>query len=112
MPGASALLRSVPAGRWAVVTSSPHELALARLRLTGLPVPEVLVAAGDVAHGKPHPEPYLTAAARLGVDPGDCVVFEDAPAGIAAARAGAMRVIGLATTYGAEQISRFAEPPD
>ena len=101
MPGAVELLRTVPEGRWGVVTSGTRSLASARLRFVGLPVPKVLVTADDVANGKPDPEPYLKAAQRLGVSPADCLVIEDAPAGIQSARAGGMKVIGMASTYAA-----------
>jgi sugar-phosphatase len=99
MPGAAALVNSIPEGRWGVVTSGTRLLASARLRFCGLPVPKVLVTADDVEHGKPHPEPYLTGAERLEFKPADCLVIEDAPAGIRAARAAGMKVIGLASTY-------------
>ena len=56
-----------------------------RLLHAGLPLPRLLVCAGDVVRGKPDPEPYLLAASRLGLAPADCLVFEDAPAGIASA---------------------------
>jgi sugar-phosphatase len=59
----------------------------------------VLVCAEDVLHGKPSPDVYLTAAVRLGVEPADCIVVEDAPAGIQAARSAGMRVIALTTTH-------------
>src|SRR5450432_36298 len=78
MPGAEDLVHSIPDGRWGVVTSGSRLLASARLRFCGLPVPKVLVTADDVAHGKPHPEPYLKGAERLGFDPADCLVIEDA----------------------------------
>ncbi len=99
MPGAVELVNSIPEGRWCVVTSGTRLLASARLQFCGLPVPKVLVTADDVAHGKPHPEPYLKGAKRLGFDPADCLVIEDAPAGIQAARAGGMKVIGITSTY-------------
>jgi sugar-phosphatase len=98
-PGAAALLPRLPAGSWAVVTSGVRAVALARLRASGLPEPPLLVAADDIARGKPDPEGYLTAAARLGRAPADCLVFEDAPAGVAAARAAGMRCVGLTTTH-------------
>ena len=84
LPGALALLTSlVGAGLpWAVATSATRPLALARLEAAGLPVPEVLVTADDVERGKPAPDPYAEAAARLGLDPADCVVLEDSPAGV------------------------------
>jgi len=104
MPGAVALVQSIPEGLWGVVTSGTQLLASARLRFCGLPVPNVLVTADDVEHGKPHPEPYLKGAAKLGFEPKDCLVIEDAPAGIHAARAAGMKVIGLASTYPASKL--------
>jgi haloacid dehalogenase superfamily, subfamily IA, variant 3 with third motif having DD or ED len=94
MPGAAELLQSIPAGRWGVVTSGSRLLATARLPFCGLPVPKVLVTSDDVTHGKPHPEPYLKGADLLGVRPEDCLVIEDAPAGIQSARAGGKQVLG------------------
>ncbi len=104
-PGAAALLPRLPAGSWAVVTSGVRAVALARLRASGLPDPPLLVPADEVARGKPDPEGYLTAAARLGRAPGECVVVEDAPAGVAAARAAGMRCLGLTTTHPAEALA-------
>jgi sugar-phosphatase len=104
MPGAVALVHSIPEGRWGVVTSGTRLLASARLRFCGLPVPKVLVTADDVANGKPHPEPYLKGAARLGFEPTDCLVIEDAPAGIRSARAGGMKVVGITSTYAASKL--------
>jgi len=106
MPGAFDLLRSIPTGRWAVVTSGSRLLAKNRLLHCGLPVPDVLVTSDDVVNGKPHPEPYLKGAAGLGFAPGDCIVIEDAPAGIQSARAGGMNVIGMASTYPAEVLGQ------
>jgi len=104
MPGAIDLVKSIPAGRWGVVTSGTRPLATNRLQYCGLPVPEVLVTSDDVTNGKPHPEPYLRGAAGLGLRPAECLVIEDAPAGIQSARAGGMRVIGLASTYAADKL--------
>jgi len=106
MPGAAELVRSIPQGRWGVVTSGSRLLASARLPFCGLPVPEVLVTSDDVSNGKPHPEPYLKGAERLGFDPADCLVIEDAPAGIQAARAAGMKVIGISSTYPAVAIGQ------
>ncbi|MFJ4781322.1 HAD-IA family hydrolase [Streptomyces sp. NPDC088762] len=103
LPGTKDLLSALPAGRWAVVTSATRALAEARLREAGIDVPE-LVAADDVTRGKPDPEPFLLAARRLGVDPARCVVFEDAPAGLAAGRAAGMRTVALTTTHGAAEL--------
>lgn len=105
MPGAAKLVRSIPEGRWGVVTSGSRLLATNRLRHCGLPVPEVLVTSDDVTNGKPHPEPYLKGAERLGFAPADCLVIEDAPAGIQSARAGGMRVVGIASTYAAAKLA-------
>ncbi|WP_336321735.1 HAD-IA family hydrolase [Streptomyces lavendofoliae] len=103
LPGTKELLASLPAGRWAVVTSATRPLAEARLREAGIDAP-VVIAADDITRGKPDPEPYLLAAARLGVAPERCVVFEDAPAGLAAGRAAGMRTVALATTHHREDL--------
>lgn len=90
VPGAGAFLHALPANRWAIVTSAPKALALRRIAAAGLPVPDVLVTADDVTQGKPAPDCYVLAANKLGVAITDCLVFEDADAGILAAeRAGA-----------------------
>jgi sugar-phosphatase len=97
--GARELLDETPPGRIAVVTSGSDALAAARLRVTGLRVPPVLVTADMVTRGKPDPEGYLRAAEALGADVAACVVLEDAPAGVAAARAAGMKVIGVLTSH-------------
>ena len=99
MPGAIELVQSIPVERWGVVTSGSRLLATNRLRHCGLPVPKVLVTSDDVTNGKPHPEPYLKGAERLGFEPEECLVIEDAPAGIQSARAGGMKVVGITSTY-------------
>jgi sugar-phosphatase len=104
MPGAAELLASIPAERWAIVTSGTRHLATSRLQLAQLPIPHVLVCGDDVINGKPHPEPYLKGAQLLGVDPRECLVIEDAPAGIAAGHAGNMKVIALTSTYAAQEL--------
>lgn len=98
LPGARELVESVPAGRFAIVTSGSRALAVARLRAAGLPVPQVLVTAEQVDDGKPDPAGYLRAAALLGVDPAHSLVLEDAPAGVEAGLAAGMTVIALLTT--------------
>ena len=105
MPGAVELVASIPEGRWCVVTSGKRRLAAARLNLAGIPIPKVMIAADDVTQGKPHPEPYLKGAQVLGFAPEECLVIEDAPAGIRAAHAGGMKVIALTSTYAAERLS-------
>ena len=85
--GVAAFLASLPKDRWALVTSAPLALAKARMGAAGLELPDVVVTAEDVSQGKPAPDCFLLAAKRLGVAAQDCLVFEDAPAGIAAAKA-------------------------
>ena len=104
MPGAAELLASIPAERWGIVTSGTRHLATSRLRFAQLPIPRVLVCGDEVTNGKPHPKPYLTGAQMLGMGPRECLVIEDAPAGIAAGHAGGMRVIALASTYAREEL--------
>ncbi|MEO8579825.1 MAG: HAD-IA family hydrolase [Gemmatimonadales bacterium] len=103
--GARELLQALPAGRWAIVTSGIRAVAEFRLRYTGLPIPSVMICADEIAHGKPNPEGYLTAAKRLGYSPADCIVIEDTPAGIEAAHAAGMRTIAVAGTYPREQLA-------
>ena len=103
--GAPDVLAGLPAGGWGVVTSGHRALAQGRLRAVGLPLPEVMVCGDEVERGKPDPEGYLAAATLLGAEPGACVVFEDAPAGIEAALAAGMRVIGITTTHAASALT-------
>ena len=103
--GALSLLERLPKGVWAIVTSGAKELARARLRRAGLPIPRILVSGDDVRQGNPAPEPYLVGAKRLGKAVEKCVVIEDAPAGIAAAHIAGMRVIGIATTHSREELA-------
>ena len=106
IPGARELLASIPAGCWAVVTSGGRAIATARMASAGLAPAQVLVTGEDVEHGKPSPDPYLLAAQRLGVPPERCAVFEDAPAGIAAARAaGVETVIGVGAAGAGEDVT-------
>ncbi|MFE7899034.1 HAD family hydrolase [Streptomyces sp. NPDC057424] len=103
LPGTRAFLDALPADRWAVVTSATRRLAEARLDAVGI-LPKTLVAADDITRGKPDPEPYLLAARALGVDPAHCVVFEDAPAGLASGRAAGMTTVALTTTHQAREL--------
>ena len=110
--GVRALLAALPAGRWAVVTSAPRALALRRIAAAGLPAPPLLVAAEDVAQGKPAPDCFVLAATRLGVAASDCLVFEDAPAGIAAAEAAGASVVVITATHAHPLATRHAPVPD
>ncbi|MEO1075784.1 MAG: HAD-IA family hydrolase [Bacteroidota bacterium] len=95
--GAARLLTAIPQARWAIATSGRRRTATNRLRHTGLPIPPVLVTADDVQHGKPAPDPYRQAIDALGFAPADCLVFEDAPAGIASAQAAGAAAVGIAS---------------
>ena len=97
--GAAELLQSLEPGSWAIVTSGSRAVATLRLKTAGLPIPAVMVTGDEVKYGKPHPEPYLTGAARTGVPASACVVIEDAPAGVLAGKAAGMRVIAVTTTH-------------
>ena len=99
LPGAASILGALREGEWAVVTSGGRELARRRLMHANLPLPGVLIAAEDVAVGKPAPDGYLMAASRLAVSLSQCIVVEDTPAGIEAGRRSGARVIALATTF-------------
>ena len=111
VPGAAALLASLPEGSWAVVTSAGRALAEARMAAAGVPVPAVMVSAEDVTAGKPDPEGYLIAAARLGVAPERTVVFEDAEAGLHAALGSGARtvVVGDCAAPATEGLARVPD---
>ncbi len=109
LPGAESLVRLLSASgvRQAIVSSAPQ--ANVQLILRSLGIQEAfaaIVGEEDVSRGKPDPEGFLTAAARLEVQPGRCVVLEDAPAGLAAAKAAGMRCVGVTTTRSAEELAR------
>lgn len=98
LPGALEFLQALPLDRWAIATSCTRRLAEVRIRAAGLPVPAHMITSNDVQRGKPDPEPYSKAAQILGVTPADCIVVEDAPAGIRAGTAAGARVLALRTT--------------
>lgn len=98
LPGAGRLLDSLPADRWTIATSCTRPLAEVRLRAAGLPIPKTMITSSDVKIGKPDPEPYRKAAAILKYDPSECVVVEDAPAGVRSGRAAGARAIAFLTT--------------
>ena len=100
------LLRGLPVGSWAVVTSGNLQTATTRLRYGDFTPPSILITADDVRRGKPEPEAYLLAAQGLGVPPEQCVVIEDAPAGIEAAHAAGMHTIAVATTHPPKALSK------
>jgi len=104
LPGALELVAVLPDDRWTIVTSSTRALAEVRLRAAGLPIPRKLITSTDITHGKPHPEPFLKGAAALGFPAGDCVVFEDIPAGVKAGKAAGARVVAFNTTVKEEPL--------
>jgi sugar-phosphatase len=97
--GAADFLASLPPGSWGIVTSAPRALAKARLAAAGLPAANLLVAAEDVEHGKPAPDPFLLGARKLGVAPADCLVFEDTRTGLQSAAAAGMDSIVVTVTH-------------
>jgi sugar-phosphatase len=97
LPGAMELLKALPRERWAIVTSCTRPLAEVRLRAAGLPRPITLITSSDVKNGKPAPEPYIKAAQMLGFVAEDCIVVEDAPAGVRAGKSAGAKVIGIST---------------
>jgi mannitol-1-/sugar-/sorbitol-6-phosphatase len=104
LPGVLALLRMLPIDRWTVVTSATEPLARVRLASSGIPIPPRLVTAETVAHGKPHPAPYQTGAALLGVRPEDCVAFEDAASGTRSARSAGCTVVATPFSHPVESL--------
>jgi mannitol-1-/sugar-/sorbitol-6-phosphatase len=105
LPGAKELLAKLPPERYTIVTSGTRQLATRRLQVAGLPVPPAMITADDIRNGKPNPEPYLAGARVLGYVPDRCLVFEDAPSGIRAAKSAGMVAIGIPTTYKPEELA-------
>ena len=95
LPGSKALLESLPADRWCVVTSGTSDVALARLAAAGLPLPRFAVFGEDVARGKPAPDPFVLGAQRLGFAPADCLGFEDTDAGLSSVRESGARPVAV-----------------
>jgi mannitol-1-/sugar-/sorbitol-6-phosphatase len=108
LPGALELLGHLPGDRWTIVTSCTRALAEVRLKAAGLPLPRNLITSNDITLGKPHPEPYLKGAAVLGFAPADCIVLEDAPAGVRAGKAAGARVIAFRTTVQESELREAA----
>ena len=104
IPGAHALIASLPPDAWAVATSGARIIAGARLQHVGIVPPAVMVTADDVARGKPAPDPYRQAAQGLGIDPARCLVIEDAPVGVQAGHAAGARVVAVQTSHSADEL--------
>ena len=105
LPGATALTERLEPESWAIVTSGSRSIALARLASANITVPRILITSEDVTEGKPDPAGYLLAAESLRVNLRKCVVFEDAPAGVAAARAANMLAVALSTTHAEAELA-------
>jgi sugar-phosphatase len=104
LPGALDLLAHLHVGEWAIVTSGRRRHVQSMLSQAEIPIPSVLVCGDDTAEGKPNPECFLLAAERLQVQSSRCIVVEDAPAGIKAARAAGMTPVAVATTHRPEEL--------
>jgi sugar-phosphatase len=105
-------LNTLPQDRWSIVTSATKELAAARLAAAGIAVPKHIVTAEDVQRGKPAPDCFLLAAERLGMKASDCLIFEDAPAGIAAAEAAGADVMVITATHSHPMVTAHATTAD
>lgn len=110
--GAIDFLKGLPRDRWAIVTSAPRELARVRLEAAGLPWPPVLIAGEDVQNGKPAPDCFILAAKTLEQPIENCLVFEDAPAGIEAAEASGASVLVISATHRAPLLTRHPSVED
>lgn len=93
--GAKDFLACLHNSLWAVVTSASREVALCRMKNSGLPIPRVLIGSEDVINGKPNPESYQLAAKHLDIPTNECIVFEDSLAGIESALAAGCKVIQI-----------------
>lgn len=105
-PGAHRILMGLPPNRRAIATSGTRRTATKRLGHTLLPIPKVFITADDVQHGKPDPEPYQKAISQLGFEPGRCLVIEDAPAGIEAAKGAGAIVVAVTTSNPREKLTQ------
>src|SRR5215213_10884099 len=112
LPGAAEAVAALPEACRAIVTSCTSALAAARIAATGLLVPSVVVTADDVPRGKPDPAPYLLGAQRLGVDPARCLAVEDAPSGLASARAAGCTTLAVGDTHPHHELDADAHAPD
>ena len=105
VPGATQIVHALQNHPWAIVTSAWRALAEARVLAAGLPLPKVVVPIDEIRNGKPHPEGFLKAAERLGVEPNECLVFEDTRPGIEAGVSAGMQVVALLTTNSEHQLN-------
>lgn len=104
LAGVRSILETLPANRWAIVTSATDKIAASRLAHAGVPLPAHLVTAGQVTNGKPHPEPYLRGASLVGFAPADCLVIEDSASGAAAGHAAGCPVLATLHSHSVESL--------
>lgn len=102
--GVQEFLASLPPERWAIVTSGTEDVAMSRIRASGIPIPGKLVTAEWVQNGKPHPDPFLCGAAQLGIEPSRCLAFEDTAAGVVSARTAGCVVAGVTCEIDADLV--------
>lgn len=112
VPGSVEALAALPPDRMAIATSCSEPLARARLTASGVVPPPIVITVDDVERGKPAPDIFLAAAERLGVEPAECLVVEDAVAGVTAAQAAGMRTLAVTTTTPAEKLRAEVVVPD
>jgi len=105
IPGALKIIRSIPKDKWGIVTSGSQIVVSHKLKHACIEAPQVLITSEKISQGKPHPQGYLKASALLNIPAVDCLVFEDSPQGIKAARDAGMQVIALSTTFPIEELS-------
>jgi sugar-phosphatase len=105
LKGVKRILETVPSKYWTIVTSATERLARARLGYAGLVVPEHIITADMVAHGKPDPEPYIKGAALLGLKPEECLVIEDSTSGAKAGHAAGCKVLATLFSHTVENLS-------
>jgi len=105
-PGAGDLLRSIPSHRWTIVTSVSEKMMRSRLASAGIVSPKSIVGGDSVTRGKPDPEGYLRGAALLTRSPHECLVVEDAPAGIRAGRSAGSQVLAVASSHDIEELGQ------
>ncbi|KAI0005341.1 HAD-like protein [Russula compacta] len=119
LPGAKALLSQIDEGSspsargWTIVTSATRVYASQALNNTGTQLPAAgYVTSDDVKRGKPEPDPFIVGAERVGADPKNCLVVEDAPSGLRAGRAAGARTLAVCTSHTRDQIVASGVTPD
>lgn len=105
LEGVTSILQLLPEKYWTIVTSATERLARSRLAFAGVPVPNQIITADLVTHGKPHPEPYLKGAKILGRAPADCIVIEDSSSGARAGHAAGCKVLATTFSHSIEQLT-------